>query len=68
MRWGAPSSVLGENTMTKLMASDSQSILRKEVMVASTLRPRMLTVMGSPSFNPSPLASSASNETSGGPE
>ena len=55
MRCGAPSSVLGENTMTKLMASDSQSILRKEAMVASTLRPRMFTVIGSPSFKPEPL-------------
>ena len=32
-RCGAPASVFGENTMTKLMASNSQSILRKLAML-----------------------------------
>ncbi|MNT65490.1 hypothetical protein D3C72_2034760 [compost metagenome] len=64
---GAPAKVLGENTITKLIDSDSHSTLRKLTILAVMLRPSTLTVTLSPIFNPSSRASSAENDTSGSP-
>ena len=52
--------------MTKLLASDSQSILRKLAMVASTLREDVHRD-GIAELQAEPFGKLASNETSGGP-
>ncbi|MCY1304436.1 hypothetical protein D9M70_541910 [compost metagenome] len=62
---GAPAKVFGENTMTKLIESDSHSTLRKLAILAVMLRPSTLTVTVSPIFRPSSPASSAEKETKG---
>ena len=61
-RWvcGAPAKVLGENTMTKLIARDCHCTLRKLATRATISRPSTLTVTVSPLFNPNAVASSAS--------
>ena len=64
---GAPMNVFGENTMTKLIDSDSQSTLRRLAMRAVTSRPSTFTVMASPTVTPMPAAISASSDTNGSP-
>ena len=64
---GAPANVLGEKTMTKLMPRLRQLILRRLAIRAVSVRPSTLTAISSPMERPSPSATSASTETSGGP-
>lgn len=59
---GAAAKVLGENTMTKLMPMVSHFTVRKLAIFAVTFRPRMLTVIVSPSLRPSSLPSCAVKE------
>ena len=64
---GAPASVLGENTITKLSDRLSHFTSRRLAMRAVTLRPSTFTVTLSPTLSRSPLAMSASKDTSGSP-
>ncbi|MNT86820.1 hypothetical protein D3C72_2271570 [compost metagenome] len=64
---GAPRKVFGENTMTKLIDSDSHSTLRRLAILAVMLRPSTLTVTVSPILRPRSPASFAAKETSGSP-
>ncbi len=64
---GAPLNVLGEKTKTKLIAKLRQSTRRRLATRAVTSRPSTLSVTRSPIFTPSPSATPASIDTSGGP-
>ena len=57
----------GENTMTKLMASDDQLNSRLLAMAPVISRPSTLTVMVSPNLRPKASNTSRSSEISGGP-
>ena len=65
--WGAAFSVLGVNTMTKLMPRLRQFTARRLATLAVMSRPSTLTVISSPIVTPMPLAISSTSETSGGP-
>ena len=65
---GALSRVPGAKTMTKLKPIVSQLISRSDAIRASISRPRIETVILSPTSSPTARAAATSSETRGGPE
>ncbi len=64
---GAPAKVLGENTMTKFIASVSHCTSRKLAIFAVMLRPSTLTVTPVAKLQAKLLAFAPGKETSGSP-